>query len=937
MRPVNLTISAFGPYAGEIKIPLEKLGDRGLYLVTGDTGAGKTTIFDAITFALYGEASGSSREAGMLRSKYADPKTPTFVDMEFIYRGKTYRVRRNPEYLRPKDRGEGFTTQRADAELHFPDDRPPVTKAKDVTKAVTELIGLDRNQFSQIAMIAQGDFLKLLFAKTEERSRIFREIFNTKPYLMFQERVKAVNSDLQKKYEDVNKSILQYIKDIACDEDDVLMLDVRKLQSDQAVASASDTIELIEKLIENEKARLENCKGQIRETEKRMEGINQRLGKAEAVQAAEKELKAAKRTLETKEPLLEELQKQYQQAAERTGERDHLAVRIGAEREKLGRYDELEDWKRNGKETEKLIEKEQKKLKKGKAELEKTRERILKMQGRLEELKESGITLTRLEAGLREMAARKDALDGLSELIKQYKTQEKELREVQKMYVSADRQMQEKKRILARMEQAFYDEQAGLLAMNLREDEACPVCGSVHHPKPAKTAEHAPGREEIDRFKIEVEAASGETAGLSQEAGRKRGQAENVMETVRRQAQILKCAGEAEAAEDAKKEIAEISEALKSAVKEVKAQMAAQNDALKEARGKEREREQLEKGIPMEEEQRGGILELVQEGEKRILTLHKEAENAVIQIEKLSQSLGEKKKTEAQKQIQEMEKEKRQIETELQKAQTAFEACRRLVEDSRTKISTLEKQIAGGEELDTEKLKEELKKVGSKKKDMLNRQNEIRFRYDTNKRVLASISKRSGELLEIEKQWILVREISDTVNGKIRGGEKEKIKLETYIQMTYFDRIIQRANLRFMIMSGGQYELKRRVETENRQSQSGLELDVIDHYNGSERSVKTLSGGEAFKASLSLALGLSDEIQSSAGGIQLDTMFVDEGFGSLDEESLEQAMKALGGLTEGKRLVGIISHVSELKTRIDKQIVVTKKPVGGSVAEMKVD
>ena len=248
MRPIKLTISAFGPYAKETEIILDELGERGLYLITGDTGAGKTTIFDAIAFALYGEASGNEREPGMLRSKYADPKTPTFVELEFFYQGQNYHIRRNPEYMRPKDRGEGMTLQRADAILEFPDDRLPVTKAKEVTKAVTELIGLDRGQFTQIAMLAQGDFMKLLFSKTEERSKIFREIFHTRPYLAFQEKMKNASGRLQEQYEDVSKSILQYMKDISCDEDDVLAADVKKIRESKAVVHADKVLELLETL-----------------------------------------------------------------------------------------------------------------------------------------------------------------------------------------------------------------------------------------------------------------------------------------------------------------------------------------------------------------------------------------------------------------------------------------------------------------------------------------------------------------------------------------------------------------------------------------------------------------------------------------------------------------------------------------------------------------
>lgn len=251
MRALRLTMSAFGPYAGRVEIELEKLGSRGLFLICGDTGAGKTTIFDAITFALYGEASGNVREADMLRSKYADALTPTEVELEFLYRGKRYVVKRSPEYLRPKARGEGFTKQAADATLIFPqeENRQPITKPKEVTKAVTELIGLNREQFSQIAMIAQGDFLKLLLAKTEERSKIFREIFNTAPYQILQEKLKAESGRLKSLYEDKSKSILQYINGVTYDEDTEAGDTLRKIKEQKTPGSISDTMELLEEII----------------------------------------------------------------------------------------------------------------------------------------------------------------------------------------------------------------------------------------------------------------------------------------------------------------------------------------------------------------------------------------------------------------------------------------------------------------------------------------------------------------------------------------------------------------------------------------------------------------------------------------------------------------------------------------------------------------
>lgn len=349
------------------------------------------------------------------------------------------------------------------------------------------------------------------------------------------------------------------------------------------------------------------------------------------------------------------------------------------------------------------------------------------------------------------------------------------------------------------------------------------------------------------------------------------------------------------------------------------------------------EKQKLEAEIPELEQMQKKLQEEEQERKDQLLVSERDKANAEEQAVKVRGKLEFPEKAEAEQKIKELDKQKKEIDKNLSAAQKAFQDCSQSVEAAKTKKKTLEKQIAGNKETDMEELVQARQEVSGAKKELQKQMEEIRIRYENNLKIRNAIDKQSAKLLELERNWTQVREISDTVNGKIKGGSKEKIKFETYIQTNYFDRIIARANTRFMVMSGGQYELKRQTDTDDRKSQSGLELNVIDHYNGSERSVKTLSGGESFKASLSLALGLSDEIQASAGGIQLDTMFVDEGFGSLDEESLEQAMKALNGLTEGNRLVGIISHVQELKARIEKQIVVTKEKAGGSRVELKID
>ena len=930
MRPIKLTISAFGPYAKETEIILDELGERGLYLITGDTGAGKTTIFDAIAFALYGEASGNEREPEMLRSKYADPKTPTFVELDFLYQGQIYHIRRNPEYMRPKDRGEGMTLQRADAVLEFPDDRLPVTKAKEVTKAVTELIGLDRGQFTQIAMLAQGDFMKLLFSKTEERSKIFREIFHTRPYLAFQEKMKNASGRLQEQYEDVSKSILQYMKDISCEEGDVFAADVKKIRESKAVVHADKVLELLETLTDQDADSVKEKKKNLTKIEKDLEELNQRIGKAEAVIRAKKELEKAEQTIAEKTPTLEELEMALKKEQEKVPEREQLTEEIGKRQEKLAEYDELKKLQKQIKELEKQIEilkgrESQYQEKKAQMQTQLEQKRNL-----LEQLKDAEIKVLKVTAEQKEVSVRKEAAEDILIQYKRYQRQKKSVEEAQKAYLVMQEECTERKTQLAWMERAFLDEQAGILAKVLKAGEPCPVCGSVHHPCPAQMTEGAPEKEELEKYRKETADVEKKTNDASLSANAKLVQLKALEEEIQKSVKSFDSSIQEEEIEKSLAFIGQQMNALGEAEKDLRKKLEVAKEAVAD-------KQKLETEIPELEQMQKKLQEEEQERKNQLLVSERDKANAEEQAVKVSGKLEFPEKAEAEQQIKELEKRKKEMDKNLDIAQKAFRECSQTVEAAKTKKKTLEKQIAGNKETDMEELVQARQEVSGAKKELQKQMDILKIRYETNQKILHEIDKQSARLLELERNWMQVREISDTVNGKIKGGSKEKIKFETYIQTNYFDRIIARANTRFMVMSGGQYELKRQTNTDDRKSQSGLELNVIDHYNGSERSVKTLSGGESFKASLSLALGLSDEIQASAGGIQLDTMFVDEGFGSLDEESLEQAMKALNGLTEGNRLVGIISHVQELKVRIDKQIVVTKEKAGGSRVELKID
>ena len=437
-------------------------------------------------------------------------------------------------------------------------------------------------------------------------------------------------------------------------------------------------------------------------------------------------------------------------------------------------------------------------------------------------------------------------------------------------------------------------------------------------------------KEELEKYRKETADVEKKTNDASFKANEKLVQLKALEEEIQKSVKSFDSSIQEEEIEKSLALIGQQMDALEKSEKELQKKLEVAKEAVAE-------KQKLEAEIPELEQMQKKLQEEEQERKDQLLVSERDKANAEEQAVKVRGKLEFPEKAEAEQKIKELDKQKKEIDKNLNAAQKAFQDCSQSVEAAKTKKKTLEKQIAGNKETDMEERVQARQEVSGAKKELQKQMEEIRIRYENNLKIRNAIDKQSAKLLELERNWTQVREISDTVNGKIKGGSKEKIKFETYIQTNYFDRIIARANTRFMVMSGGQYELKRQTDTDDRKSQSGLELNVIDHYNGSERSVKTLSGGESFKASLSLALGLSDEIQAGTGGIRLDAMFVDEGFGSLDEESLEQAMKALNGLTEGNRLVGIISHVQELKARIEKQIVVTKEKAGGSRVELKID
>lgn len=913
MRPIKLIISAFGPYAEKTEIDMKKLGRGGLYLICGDTGAGKTTIFDAITFALFGEASGNNRDANMLRSKYAKPDTPTEVELTFEYNDKEYYIKRNPEYERPKTRGEGMTVNKADAEFHLPDGRI-VTKLKDVNREVINIIGIDNNQFSQIAMIAQGDFLRLLLASTEERKKIFQKLFHTQCYAILQEKLKSAAAGLSKEYSALSASLKQYIDGIMCESDNALFSDVAAAKDGEL--TTADIALIIEKLIQNDKQNEKDS--EISKVENEILAITERLAKAKEYEKSEKIISDTTEKLKNEEIKAVELKQALENEKKREPELEKITNSVAEIKAELSDYDELERINEDLSERKVKAERLSEAIVKQSKTTEELNNKLTESLDELDKIKNAGENKAQLEAELKQIDYDINNFTKLKIQLSQLEDLEKEYTSAQEDYAEKSELSLESTTLYNKKYKAYLDEQAGIIAESVKEGDACPVCGSTIHPRLAEKSDSAPTKDELEKSKIAAKKAEDAAVNASVRAGEIKGNYDIV------KAEIIKYSKEVLSCDD----FNEIPHRLDEKDNELSQRDKAVRDKLKSVNKKINRKEELEKSIP---DLRNSLDEnniLIEKMKQDEAVLAAEQDSVSKQIKAISQKLKFNDRNEAESKINELEKSKKIIADSIEKAAENYNSCDRNIAGLKKAIETAKTNLIDKVEVDAEKDELRKEELLDLKRKLTEANRNIFARIENNTRILSSINEKSDLINGIEQKWNWIKALSDTANGNISG--KEKVMLETYIQMTYFDRIILRANRRFLIMSNGQYELIRRSTAENNRSQSGLELDVIDHYNGSERSVKTLSGGESFKASLSLALGLSEEIRASAGGIKLDTMFVDEGFGSLDEESLEQAIKALVSLTEGNRLVGIISHISELKEKIDKQIVVSKKKTGGS-------
>lgn len=923
MKPLKLTMSAFGSYAGKNVIDFTGQ-QQGIFLITGDTGAGKTTIFDAITYALYNQTSGGERNGNMMRSQYAQPETETYVELEFLYRGQTYRVRRNPDYKITKTLKNGRIREQKvphSVELTLPDGTVFPEKKNATDAKIIEILGLTADQFSQIVMIAQGDFLKLLYTKSDERKMIFSKLFRTDVYWKIQENLRRKSMEMDERIQENDRAFEQEkSRIIPLPESEELPLD-----------------ELVERLRERLKDALKEQnlrRANVEELNKKItkyEEINKLFVSLEKIRQTGRELEARQAESKERRQQIENARKADKVlVAEQQNLRQQQAVEQSAQAiAKMGEtladdQEMFESLKTQLQEVEAKQKREAADIQKKMLALEQSFPSYEALQNARSEEQQAKKVWEDLGKTSEESFHKKK--DGIAALKEQQKRQEQIVEQTKKNWEQTSLSASESAKHYEHMYEAFLKEQAGILAENLSAGCPCPVCGSTVHPDPAKLSDHAVTELEVEQAK-KTRAAAEEKRDLAYAAFEaEKTEKQKLAQAVEKEeadfvlAQTIAKQQRKEAEQNyasLQKTAEQIREKLVyPSLAEAKKQYAAMQKALEAAEQEIAKKRQKVSELAEAMNTLKGQKLAEEENQKTAKKLAVKTEKEYAKLLEKSGFVSEETYHLAilpERSRSKLEREEKEYESQ----------CLR--QQSEQKL--LEKQVSGKTYTDTTELNEQLKAEKQALKEAEKTYMELHTAYENDRSVLqnCAVYLEKGKKLESEDQ--VIKSLSKTANGRLSGSAK--IDFETYIQRQYFKQIIHEANKRLLTMSNHQFILKLKEEANTgRKTNEGLDLSVYSLVTDSERDVKTLSGGESFLAALAMALGLSDIVERSAGAIHPDMMFIDEGFGSLDAQSRQQAIEVLGELAGDSRMVGIISHVTELKEQIDRKLVVSRTDKG---------
>jgi len=1055
MRPIRLTMSAFGSYFKPETIDFTNFYDKGIFLITGPTGAGKTTIFDGICYALYGHTSNSDKDENYIRNDLADGEILTYVELEFELRGNRYYIKRVPKQLRKKLRGDGYTERPAEAELKLIDEDKVITGVTEVNQKVIELIGLEYEQFRQIIMIPQGEFRQLLVAKSKDREEILRKIFGTDEYRKIQEALDKKVKDLKADIDRLKAGLKVNIRGINPGDNDKLkemlkemvdkdtvpniheLTDQLKAQIDgdeREIAELDEKIKILEMEIENilneitegkrtndlleqrmkieqEKRDLESKKDEIKLLEESLE----KGRKALCIRPLEENYHSSQRKVESKEKELNDLVEQLKKAdedskqaerelskqLERNEEADKLKKQMGLLNsfvEKVKDYDakrkekdilesQFRDISSRLDESTKNINDIKKKIK----ELNENRESLKDCEKDYINLK---IELEKKEDVHKKLVNLRPLIEGLEIIRENLSKKNAECLSLQKGYDALKAEVENTRR-------KFIEGYAGKLAKELQEGMPCPVCGSIHHPNPAKLVDGVPSEEELNELEARVVELEAEYSNAKDERNKLDNEYTTKECIINERKNEIKEAIRDNIEENLSEDIvglegAELARFIDDKALQFKKQLDYIKSKLKRLEKEIEEKNEIDKKLEDLNSKRESCEKEIEELNRECTQIYGKLESQKSLVQQLEKELPEDIRSELglKSKIDKLDRQIKQIETDIKKAQEKYQSCRdkytsllRAKEEREKALEELMKEredlkikfedqirvqgFADADEynkakLDEEELKridgsirkynEDLKSVNDRfnqivaetkdlepvditaleskleekrqdKDSITNWRTAVYSRRENNEKLLNDIESLVEQISEKEKEYALVGDLCSAANGR----NSYKVTFETYVLAAYFEEVIDAANVRLRKMTRNRFQMERAEEEGTGKGYKGLDINVFDGNSGQRRPIKNISGGESFKASLALALGLSDVVQSYAGGIKLDTMFIDEGFGSLDSASLDDAINCLLELQSSGRLVGIISHVKELQERIHSRIEVESSIDGSKI------
>ena len=872
MKPVKLVLSAFGPYAGQTEIDFRVFGETGIFLIAGDTGAGKTTIFDAISFALYGEASGGQerRKSKSFRSDYALPAQETYVELTFTHRNETWVIRRNPEYMRPKLIGEGTTKQTANATMHNIDTQEILFGVSDVSSRVHELLGLTQDQFTQTVMIAQGDFLKILNASSDNRKALFQKLFGTGMYAAVQQKLFEMNADCTKEQEALEQRIRIAAGKINPDADFAAREEMQLYCTDPKYADL-----------------LLNCLSQLIDKQ-RHERMQHEQQKNEADATIVQLISAIEqgKSINADFAALENAQSEFDLLCSRQTQMDDEANALQQARNA-----------QNVLPNEMQVHSSIKALKEQQSDIDRLQPQLEEAQKALPETEKQLSEALMHQADIDMLQVEAEKLNACIPVLKLLASQTAKQKLLQAQFADLYRESTQADAAYTLAKESYYRSQAALLAATLQEGVPCPVCGSAQHPSPAQLTSDAVTKEQMEAADLKHRQASDRLrtaeADLSSASAA-------LTATQSRLAELHIDESETESG-------------LNRRISEKKALAAQYRSAIETCRTMH---QQLEMTIAR-------TTELLLAGRARLSSLEENVQAAqkLFAESLMRNSFADERSYQLAKLP---ENEVRRLDQSLQK----FHADKKSLTD---RIALLQEKLSGKERIDTFALEAQRAVLVEQKKAAEQREKALSGRIALHDDALKEIQSARRQLKRREEHFAIVRDLYDCCAGKAGGSRRAKITFEAYVQQYYFKQVVAAANKRLSVLTDNMFTLRCKEEARDRVRQSGLDLDVLDRSTGQWRDVSTLSGGESFLASLALALGLSDVVQGQSGAIRMEAMFIDEGFGTLDENALRNSLRVLGDLADGKRLIGIISHVHDLEERIDKQLVVTKALRGSTV------